>query len=1106
MELSTNISNKLQLTANKLEKLFPFAFSLDKNLSIQFIGVSLIKILPRVQVENQFFSDLFQFIKPTLKAEINFEEIELIESQFSILKIKHLDKVFLKGQFEVDNESGLITFLGTLWTEEYEKLRELGLSYSDFPAFDPIFDIQQLRAVLENEKEDHKNVKNELDIINHASELFIILHPSGLIKKVSKRSLSLIGYKPNELIGLPLQNLLDNSSSINIKDEIKNLIQNRKTFEFSTRLLKKIESTVDVEISISIADTNVSESNIIVIVKDITERLKANQEINNLASFPNENPNPIFRIDDDGNIIFKNKSANDIQQVEYNNTTYSIQDFWRFIFKDKENESGTHFETLSNNKQITFQVVNRPNQNQKNIYGYDNTIKYQYELLAHENFNRLNNFLESTNDIYYVFYHINTAKNFYTSQWPLFFGFNPTESAIWQEKRNGIEPEFLASYDQAVHELHVSGSMHVKYKLKNKITGQDRWILEEARIKFDSLVNDEIISGRMTDITVTENYLAQIKESENRFELITESMPVMIWVSNEKNIVTYTNQTSRDFYGFDLRNLKNADDYARFIHPDYRKIAIDEWAIKINTKTKCSSQYLASNKDGEYRWINEIALPRFTQNGIFLGYIGCCFDITEEKHLLNKVEEEKRKFELISTQSADIIMLLNEQGYIQYASPSIERILGYKEIEIEGILFSSLLENSNTNIINELTENHKKNRVSNFRMKDSKGVLKWIEASSNTFSEPDTRVKKIIVHLRDINEQYTAQSMLIENEAKYRNLFTNMNLGIMEVDINEKILYVNAAFERISGYTEDELIGKVAPEILLSEISEKEINLHERRNREHGKEGLYEIKIKRKNGTEGTWVISGAPTFDMRGKNRGSIGIHWDVTDIRNLEKKMLFESLQKEKELIEARLYAEEEQREVIGRDLHDGVGQMLAYISVYMNVLKEKEIIEPADIDKAQSTIKKTIDEVRRLSRNLAPPAIKDLGFRDAVVELIGSYAIIPKPLFKLKIYRGQDPSMFLYEQKIMLFRILQELSSNTFKYADANLVEIKIEFDKEQINLKYKDDGKGFDLATVKKGIGLKGILSRIEFYGGHLKINTKPNKGTEVLINLPFEQIT
>ena len=1106
MELNTNISIELQLTASKLEKLFPFAFSFDKNLSIQFLGVSLIKILSERKSENPHFFDLFQLLKPTIDGHIDFDEIVKIESQFSILKIKNVDKAFLKGQFELNEESGLITFLGTLWIEEYEKLRELGLSYSDFPAFDPIFDIQQLRAVLENEKEDHRKIKNELEIINHASELFLILHPSGLIKKASKRSLSLLGYKPNELIGVSLQSLLEDTHSINIKNEIKEIIQHQKKRELSTSLITKHKSIIPTEISIALAQSSDSESSLVVIIKDITERLKANEEITNLASLPNENPNPIFRLDNEGKIIFRNKSAYEIEELEYKNNIYSIQEFWTSFFKDKENESVTHVETKANDKQITFQIVNRAIHNQKNIYGYDNTIRHQYELLAQENFNRLNNFLESTNDIYYIFYHLNTSKNFYTSQWPLFFGFNPNESAIWKEKRNGVEPEFLAIYDEAIHELHVSGSMHVKYKLKNKITGHSRWILEEAKIKFDSLLNDEIISGRMTDITVNENYQVQIKESEDRFELITESMPVMIWVSNQNNIVTYTNQASRDFYGFDLRNLKNADDYARFIHPDYRKIAIDDWAIKINKKIKCEGQYLAQNKEGQYRWMNEIAVPRFMQNGTFLGYIGCCFDITEEKNLLYKVEEEKRKFELISTQSADIIMLLNEEGIIEYASPSIIRILGFQENELIGNKFSSLLEHSKNEIIKELNENQKTNRVSSFQMKDSKGQLRWIEASSNSFTESNPDTQKIIIHLRDINEQYTAQSMLIENEAKYRNLFSNMNLGIMEVDINEKILYVNSAFERISGYNESELIGKIAPEVLLSEISEKEINLHERRNREHGKEGLYEIKIKRKNGSEGTWVISGAPTFDMRGKNRGSIGIHWDVTDIRNLEKKMLFESLQKEKELIEARLYAEEEQREVIGRDLHDGVGQMLAYISVYMNVLKEKEIIEPADIDKAQSTIKKTIDEVRRLSRNLAPPAIKDLGFRDAVVELIGSYGIIPKPLFKLKIYRGQDPSMFLYEQKIMLFRILQELSSNTFKYADADLVEIKIEFDKKEMHVRYKDDGKGFDLETVRKGIGLKGILSRVEFYGGQLNINTKPNKGTEVLINLPFEQIT
>jgi PAS domain S-box-containing protein len=493
-------------------------------------------------------------------------------------------------------------------------------------------------------------------------------------------------------------------------------------------------------------------------------------------------------------------------------------------------------------------------------------------------------------------------------------------------------------------------------------------------------------------------------------------------------------------------------------------------------------------------------------NSEFLGYIGCAFDITSERNMFDNLEEEKRKYQLISNNSADIIILINNVGIVEYVSPSIKRVLGYEEVNVMGNSLFDLLD-KNTNLsITDFSENNLKSgkKVISFQIKDIKGELKWVEASYNVFKEKKISSEKVIIHLRDINEQFIVQSMLIENEAKYRNLFSNMNLGIMEVDINEKILYVNPAFERISGYDEIDLLGNFAPDIFLQEIQEKEINLQERRNREHGKEGLYEIKIQRKDKKDATWVISGAPTFDMKGKVRGSIGIHWDVTEIRDLETKILFESVQREKELMEARLQAEEEQREIIGRDLHDGVGQMLAYLSVYMNILKEKDGVGYADIDKAQTTIKKTIDEVRRLSRNLAPPAIKDLGFRDAVVELIGSYSIIPKPAFSLKIYKGKDPDNFLYEQKIMLFRIIQELSSNTFKYAKANKVEIKIEFNSKEMNLMYKDDGIGFEFSTVRKGLGLKSILARVEFYNGTLRIITKPSEGTEVIINLPFEQ--
>jgi signal transduction histidine kinase len=88
-------------------------------------------------------------------------------------------------------------------------------------------------------------------------------------------------------------------------------------------------------------------------------------------------------------------------------------------------------------------------------------------------------------------------------------------------------------------------------------------------------------------------------------------------------------------------------------------------------------------------------------------------------------------------------------------------------------------------------------------------------------------------------------------------------------------------------------------------------------------------------------------------------------------------------------------------------------------------------------------------------------------------------------------------------MIFRILQELSSNTFKYAKAKNVDIHIDISRKGMKLFYKDDGIGFDTRTTRKGIGLKSMLSRVEFYGGMIMINSEPNKGMSVEVNLPFD---
>lgn len=827
-------------------------------------------------------------------------------------------------------------------------------------------------------------------------------------------------------------------------------------------------------------------------------------EIRKCASFPNENPYPVLRADLAGHIIFRNKIAKEIDQITVEGFEFDIQDFLFSVLSRYRKKENFQIEIQSKEQHFNLIICPIPDEGYYNIYGTDITEKKESELIAKENFERLNNFLESTDDAYYIVYQKNKSKNYFTSRWPLFFGFNPKTGNIWKQKRDSVVEEHRNLYDDAQLEFQSTGHLNLKYKIKNKISGHTRWVFEEARIKIDENLNDEIISGRITDISTSENFRSLVNETEERFRLITESMPVMIWVSDEDNKVIYTNQASKDFYGFDLKELKGQHEYVDIVHPDYRQVAIDEWGQHLNARKKCEMRYLAKNKEGAYRWIFEIAVPRFTNQNAFLGYIGCTFDITNERNTYYQLEEEKKKYELISNKSADIIFLINKEGIIEYVSSSIKRILGRDESGVKGLSFYNLIDETSTlRSIDFTNKDQNNNRVLSFRMKDNSGDARWVEAVYSNFTEDELGGEKILIHVRDINEQHVAQNMLIENEARYRRLFSNMNLGIVEVDIDEKILYVNRSFERISGYEENELLGKIASDVFIKDTNSQVVNIQENRNRILGKEGLYEIKVIKKDGSTAIWVISGAPTFDMRGKVRGSIGIHWDVTEIRALENKILTDSVMKEKELMEARLQAEEEQREMIGRDLHDGVGQMLAYLSLYFNVLKEKTTIHSADIDKAQNTLKSTIDEVRRLSRNLAPPAIKDLGFREAVIELINSYGIIPKPKFHLNIYKDKDPKQLLHEHKLMLFRVIQELSSNTFKHAKATNVEIKIEYTDTYLEMHYKDDGIGFDTNHSKKGVGLKSIFSRLEFYGGKIKINTHPGDGTEVIIKLPYQ---
>jgi PAS domain S-box-containing protein len=465
---------------------------------------------------------------------------------------------------------------------------------------------------------------------------------------------------------------------------------------------------------------------------------------------------------------------------------------------------------------------------------------------------------------------------------------------------------------------------------------------------------------------------------------------------------------------------------------------------------------------------------------------------------------------MVMNSSLDAIICMNLDGVITLWNPQAEKIFQWEEQEVLGKRMSEVI------IPEQYRALHERGLKHYLKTGEHKVLNKVIQIGGVRKDGTEVPLELSIIHVQsekgdffcsyisDITERKIANDTLKASEQKYRTLFENLTMGVMEVDNDERIIFMNEAIENIVGYSFEELKGKVASEVFLKEDVKRREMEEITSLRKQGKESVYETTLIRKDGVEAEVVISGAPTFDIDGTVKGSIGIHWDVTEIRKTQQALLTERIGREQQLLETKLQAEEEQRAQIGRDLHDGVGQMLAYMQLYIGLLKTNQQFGEKEVAQLETTVEKTLQQVRLLSRSLVPPSIRDLGLREAVIELVDSYAILKKPKFHLKIFSSSERlgNRMTIEQKIMVYRVLQELISNSLKYADATNIRIKFSYMENNLLFEFEDDGKGFDMSIVRRGVGLGSIRSRVEYYKGTTKYESAPGRGMISVIILPL----
>lgn len=239
---------------------------------------------------------------------------------------------------------------------------------------------------------------------------------------------------------------------------------------------------------------------------------------------------------------------------------------------------------------------------------------------------------------------------------------------------------------------------------------------------------------------------------------------------------------------------------------------------------------------------------------------------------------------------------------------------------------------------------------------------------------------------------------------------------------------------------------------------------------------------------------------DDWGKPYGVIGAIQDMTEFRKLETEYHQQELRQKAEISRSIIQAEEKERNRWAEELHDNVAQVLSVASLYAGSLKPDAPDIQQTAEKIREMLDLTVQEIRTLSANLKPPQFEDQSLEEAI-GVLTSYI---KRLKVLQIDVDVDReicSLLDPDQKLMVYRIIQEQLNNCIKYAEASLVEIKVMAVDGKVCVRVKDNGRGFDASSIREGTGMRNIRSRLELFEGNVRFDSQPGGGCELVAGFP-----
>lgn len=397
--------------------------------------------------------------------------------------------------------------------------------------------------------------------------------------------------------------------------------------------------------------------------------------------------------------------------------------------------------------------------------------------------------------------------------------------------------------------------------------------------------------------------LKRDQEELNRLSLVARANENGVVFTKPDGVIFWCNDAYLKLTGFSIEEVIGATPVELGKCEYTNKEDLKKMIVPFLNGEMFDVELVHGRKDGSYFWTKTKGQPILDSKGNVVQYFAMIEDITEKKNADFKLIESEDRLSFLIRNLQTGIILEDENKRLLLVNKKLCSMFDF-EVEPDALIgsdFSGSVEDSKRFFKNPDIYAERLNNI----FKENKAVYnEELELVDGRFFERsyvpifrDGIYKGNLRSYVDITIKKKHEEILQNEKEKYSNIIANMNLGLIEVDQNDRITLVNHSFCEISGYTVSELIGKKASNLFLNE---ENIQLIETKNklRVQGVTDSYEVQIKNKKGEKRYWLISGAPNYDVNGKIMGSIGVHLDITEQKEQEEKLYLLSLIAEKNL----------------------------------------------------------------------------------------------------------------------------------------------------------------------------------------------------------------